>query len=176
MNCGKNRAQIDEDSTRNEATVHGLAVEDVEVLVWLHLGLAVGIDVVFLVNHLPELGTDLGLSVQRGALYLVTALAHLKMDDFSHDWRSGGWNSEVGWFVSCGELGCVWRKEDQCILSLEDVLLKSANVCVREGEERVLPWQRIVLKFLNAAGDNTTSVSLGVSRRHFTGSENCFQE
>ena len=55
----ENRAQIDEDSTGNEATVHRLAVEDVEVLVGLHLGLAVGVDVVFLVNHLPELGTDL---------------------------------------------------------------------------------------------------------------------
>ena len=65
VNGGENRAQIDEDSTRNEATVHRLAVEDVEVLVGLHLGLAVGIDVVFLVNHLPELGTDLGLSAGR---------------------------------------------------------------------------------------------------------------
>ena len=65
MNGNENRAQIDEDSTRNEATVHGLAVEDVEVLVGLHLGLAVGIDVVFLVNHLPELGADLGLSAGR---------------------------------------------------------------------------------------------------------------
>ena len=61
----ENRAQIDEDSTRNEATVHRLAVEYVEVFVGLHLGLAVGIDVVFLVNHLPELGTDLGLSAGR---------------------------------------------------------------------------------------------------------------
>ena len=59
VNGSENRAQIDEDSTRNEATVHRLAVEDVEVLVGLHLGLAVGVDVVFLVNHLPELGTDL---------------------------------------------------------------------------------------------------------------------
>ena len=130
MSGNENRAQIDEDSTRNEATVHRLAVEDVEVLVGLHLGLAVGIDVVFLVNHLPELGADLGLSAGRGVLYLVTALTYLKMDDFSHDWRSGGWNSEVGWFVSCGELGCVWRKEGQCSMLLEDVPLKSANVCV----------------------------------------------
>ena len=65
MNGNENRAQIDEDSTRNEATVHRLAVEYVEVFVGLHLGLAVGIDVVFLVNHLPELGTDLGLSAGR---------------------------------------------------------------------------------------------------------------
>ena len=84
MNCGKNRAQIDEDSTRNEATVHGLAVEDVEVLVWLHLGLAVGIDMVFLVNHLPELGTDLHFITQQSIPYLVTTLTHLKMDDLSH--------------------------------------------------------------------------------------------
>ena len=59
VNGNENYTQIDEDSTRNEATVHRLAVEDVEVFVGLHLGLAVGIDVVFLVNHLPELGTDL---------------------------------------------------------------------------------------------------------------------
>ena len=84
MNGNENRAQIDEDSTRNEATIHGLAVEDVEVLVGLHLGLAVGVDVVFLVNHLPELGADLGLSAGRGVLYLVTALTYLKMDDLSH--------------------------------------------------------------------------------------------
>ena len=58
-----NAAQIDQDRTGHEASVHGLAVEDVEVLVGLHLGLAVDIDVVLLVNHFPELCSDLRLSV-----------------------------------------------------------------------------------------------------------------
>ena len=99
----EHRAQIDENSTRNEATVHGLAVEDVEVLIGFHLGLSVGIDMVFLVNHFPELGTDLGFRMERWALYLVTTLTHLKMDDFSHDSMRGGRNSE-----GCGLFGLGW--------------------------------------------------------------------
>ena len=62
MSDKTNGTQIDQDRTGHEASVHGLAVEDVEVLVGLHLGLAVDIDVVLLVNHFPELCSDLRLS------------------------------------------------------------------------------------------------------------------
>ena len=72
-------------------------------------------------------------------LYLVTALTYLKMDDFSHDWRSGGWNSEVGWFVSCGELGCVEERGSMQYVVRGRTVEERQCLCVRgEGEEYFL--------------------------------------
>ena len=51
--------QIDKQSTRNKATIQSLAVKHVQVFVWLDLGLTHAVDMMFLVDNLPELGTDL---------------------------------------------------------------------------------------------------------------------